>query len=496
MPLPDSSGHTEGVVRHRVRDAFRSVRARILTSILLTTALGLAIAGGTTYVVQREKVLNEIDTKLLSTVGALRFLAAGGEAGDEVPTTVEDFLTLAMQRVLPDHNESTVGLIDGVPAFVPSSALSFRIDHDAEFISMVRNRADDASIVMGTANSDSGRLRYVVIPVHIDGDETVGHYVSAYSLDAEVEAIASSFTMYALVAALTLILVGLVGWVVAGRLLRPIRTLRNAAASMTESDLSQRLEVVGHDDISDLTATVNGMMSRLESSFISNRQLLDDVGHELKTPITIIRGHLELLRPDSDEDINATRDLAIDELDRMSTLVTDIALLAQSQNPGFVEPEQESTADLTRMVFAKATALSTDHDWELDAAADLTVWLDPHRITQAWLQLADNAVKYAPPGTTIHLGSSASADGATPCVDLWVRDHGPGIPEEQLLRVFERFARDDEGRGIDGSGLGLSIVSVIAGAHGGRAFARKDAVEGAHVVIRIPRTPPTSKRDK
>jgi two-component system OmpR family sensor kinase len=489
VPLTDSPGQTGEVAGHRVGDALRSVRARILTSILLTTALGLAIAGGTTYVVQREKVLSELDTKLLSTVQALRFLAAGGEEGDdEVPTTVEEFLTLAMQRVLPDHNESTVGLMDGVPAFVPSSSVSFRVDHDAEFISMVRERADDASIVMGTAHSDSGRLRYVIIPVHIDGDDTVGHYVSAYSLDAEVEAIASSFTMYAVVAALTLILVGLVGWVVAGRLLRPIRTLRDAAATMTETDLSQRLEVIGRDDISELTATVNGMMSRLESSFITSRQLLDDVGHELKTPITIIRGHLELLRPDSDDDINATRELAIDELDRMSTLVADITLLAQSQTPGFVQPEPASVGDLTRAVFAKATALSTEHEWELESAAELSAAIDVQRITQAWLQLADNAVKYSPPGTTIHLGSAPSADGATPCVDLWVRDHGPGIPEDQLLRVFERFARDDEGRGIDGSGLGLSIVSVISQAHGGRAFARKDATDGAHLVIRIPRT--------
>ena len=111
--------------------------------------------------------------------------------------------------------------------------------------------------------------------------------------------------------------------------------------------------------------------------------------------------------------------------------------------------------------------------------------LDPARITQAWLQLAENAAKYATPGTPIELGSAVRGDGA---VELWVVDEGPGVPPDQLARVFERFARGADGRGGDGSGLGLSIVAAIAAAHGGTAHAEPSEPSGAglRVVIVLP----------
>ncbi|MCU1545040.1 MAG: sensor histidine kinase [Homoserinimonas sp.] len=471
----------------RIAGSLRSVRARILASILLVTIAGMTIAGVAAFLLQRERVMSTIDTKLTNTVDALRFIAAGGQGSNEVPATVSDFLTLAMQRVLPDHNESTVGLVDGAPAFVPSSDLSFRLDEDEKFIALVTSLADTDNVVMGTVNAEAGQLRYVIIPVRLDGDDTVGHYVSAYNLDAEVEAIADSFRTYAAIAAITLFLVGLVAWGVAGRLLRPIRTLRDTAARITESDLSERIEVVGSDDVSDLTATVNDMLGRLEGAFISQRRLLDDVGHELKTPITIIRGHLELLDPEHANDLAETRELAIAELDRMTTLVSDIALLATSQTPGFVNPIVCPVSDLTRSVYAKAKALSTKHQWVLAETAELTALIDVQRMTQAWLQLAENAAKYCPQGTAIEIGSTPSVDDGELFIDLWVRDHGPGIPVNQLERVFDRFMRSNEGRGVDGSGLGLSIVTAIANAHDGRAFAINDHRGGTKMVIRIPR---------
>lgn len=473
---------------HRIAAALRSVRSRILTSILLVTALGMAIAGGSAYLLQRERILNTIDDKLTATVEGLQFIADGGEAGQVLPLTVEEFLTQAMQRVLPDHTESTVGIINGVPALVPSSGLAFRIDRDDTFIESVISDADPEQVVMGTRTAEDGTLRYVIIPVAIEGDPDEGLYVSAYSLDEELASMTDAFRTYALIAAITLGLVGLVGWVVAGRLLSPIRSLRDTTDRITETDLSERIEVVGRDDVSELARTVNGMLERLEQGFLSQRRLIDDVGHELRTPITIVRGHLELLDPERTEDLAATRTLAIDELDRMSTLVTDIALLAKTRTPGFVTVEDTALADLTRAIFAKAGMLSPTHNWTLTAIAENHVRLDSRRITQAWLQLAENAAKYSPSSTTIEIGSAASADErGRPSVDLWVRDFGPGIAEENLVRVFDRFTRADEGRGVDGSGLGLSIVAAIAESHGGSAFALSGGHTGTRVVIRLPR---------
>ena len=155
----------------------------------------------------------------------------------------------------------------------------------------------------------------------MSGALSTGLYVAAYDLDAELSAVADSFQTYIRVALLALALVGLVAWFAAGRLLRPIRLLRDAAAGSSTADLTQRIPVTGRDDVSELAAAINAMFDRLQDSSMSQRRLLNDVGHELKTPITIIRGHLELLDAHNVNDVEETRTLAIDELDRMSTLV-------------------------------------------------------------------------------------------------------------------------------------------------------------------------------
>ncbi|WP_349899783.1 sensor histidine kinase [Parafrigoribacterium soli] len=461
----------------------RSVRVRILASILFVTALGMTLAGGAAFFVQRDRALAQIDSKLSETVRSLQSVA-DDEGGDGVPTTVRDFLTKAMQRVLPDIHESIVGIVDGRATMLPSADLSFRLDRDAAFINRVVDTADSTRVVMGTSGSRAGELRYVIIPVKIGADHSRGLYVAAYNLDAELAEIRDGLTIYTVVAALALVAVGLVGWVVAGRLLRPIRSLRETAARITETDLSERIAVVGADDVSELTVTVNDMLERLDGAFSAQRLLLDDVGHELKTPITVVRGHLELIEPDSPDDVRATRDLVLDELDRMSGLVADIALLAKTRIPDFVQPESTKLDELTEAVFSKASALSNERTWRLEETADGTAFVDPARITQALLQLAENAVKFSRPGTAIGIGSAVRDEAE---FELWVRDQGKGVEKNQLAQIFQRFARADEGRGVDGAGLGLSIVGAIAEAHGGRAFAESKPGAGSRFVIRIPR---------
>src|SRR5699024_2917573 len=137
-----------------------------------------------------------------------------------------------------------------------------------------------------------------------------------------------TFRTYALVAAAALVVLAAVAWVLAGRLLRPVRALREAAEQISDTDLSRRIPVTGTDDLSELTRTVNDMLARLETSFRSQRLLLDDAGHELRTPITIVRGHLEVMDPADPDDAAATRELALSELDRMHRLTDDLVLLA------------------------------------------------------------------------------------------------------------------------------------------------------------------------
>ncbi|MFC5503365.1 sensor histidine kinase [Lysinimonas soli] len=458
----------------------RSARFRILASMLLVTALGMTVAGVTTYLIQRERVLAQIDDRLEMTVDGLQSIA-DGTPDAPAPTTVSAFLTEAMQRVLPDHNESILGFVDRKAAYVPSSGIPFRLDRDPAFVALVLREADPRHAVRGTANTIWGTLRYVIIPVSIKSDIDTGLYVSAYNIDDELAQLSQAFGSYAFIALGVLVVVGLVGWFVGGRLLRPIRLLQTAASAASQNTLSERIPVTGNDDVSVLATTFNAMLDRLQSSFAAQRGLLDDVGHELRTPITIVRGHLELLDPGDVREVTVTRDLAIDELDRMQLLVDDIALLAKTDAPGFLRPARVDLGEFADSVLAKAQALAPERRWTLVARAEQPARIDPVRTTQAWLQLAENAVKYSTPGTPIELGCAVD----TETVELWVRDRGPGIPDDQLGRVFKRFARVGVGRGDDGSGLGLSIVAAIAELQGGRARA-ENVPGGARVVIELP----------
>jgi two-component system OmpR family sensor kinase len=311
-------------------------------------------------------------------------------------------------------------------------------------------------------------------------------YVAAYDLYAELGQVADSFKTYIRVALLALALLGLVAWFVAGRLLRPIRLLRDVAVgSSTAAELTERIPVTGRDDVSELAAAINAMFDRLQDSSRSQRRLLNDVGHELKTPITIIRGHLELLDAGNVSEVEATRALAIDELDRMSTLVSDISLLAASRAPHFVEPTEVDLDSFTTAVGAKASALDPARSWWVEPASGLAL-IDAGHITQAWLQLADNAVKYSTPGAPIVIAAEVSQTGTSPWLNLSVSDSGAGIAPEARERIFERFSRLESSRGTKGTGLGLSIVSAIAEAHGGTVLISGAPGQGSTFTIRIP----------
>ena len=284
-----------------------------------------------------------------------------------------------------------------------------------------------------------------------------------------------------MVALLSLLLVtAIAGWQ-SGRLLAPLRTLRETAEEISETDLSRRLPVTGNDDITALTRTVNGMLERLDEAFAGQRRFLDDAGHELKTPLTVVRGHLELLDSGSPAEVAETRELLLEEVDRMSRLVGDLILLAKSDRPDFVTTRPADLSRLTEDLVAKARGLG-DRDWRLDGLAEVKVVVDEQRITQAVLQLADNAVKHTGPGDVVAIGSSYDGSSAR----IWVRDTGPGVPPADRQRIFERFGRSTVPEGDEGFGLGLSIVGAIIDAHGGTVAVEDADPPGARFVITLP----------
>nr|WP_274638029.1 HAMP domain-containing sensor histidine kinase [Microbacterium bovistercoris] len=485
---------------HRTQRSI-SARTRILGAILAVAFVGLSVVGGVTFLVQRERILAGVDDRLTTQVAALRTVAGAPDPSAIPPTdetatasedlaiddygSVADYLHAAVARLVPAQNEASVAVIDGQPRFRPETLSGFDISGDRQLLQRAVSEAEAAqTAVMGTAATDAGSLRYIAVPVTMPGDPSEGVYIRAVDLDQELQPLAASVITYGIAALIMLAAIGGVGWFVAGRLLSPIRHLRDTADSITLADLGVRIPTQGNDDISDMTRTVNSMLDRLEGSVDVQRQLLDDVRHELKTPITIVRGHLELMNPADPDDVATTRALGIAELDRMTRLVADIDLLATVEGGEQFTMREVDVATLTRRIGELVTVIP-GHEWSVAAIADVRVSGEPDRLLQAWLQLADNAAKYTPTGSPVEVGSTASADE----LQLWVRDHGAGIPPATRHRIFRRFDRAGGKRTVGGSGLGLAIVDAIVKAHGGACHVTDTPGGGATFTIRIPVSP-------
>jgi len=212
------------------------------------------------------------------------------------------------------------------------------------------------------------------------------------------------------------------------------------------------------------------------------RTFVDDAGHELRTPVTVLRGHLEVLDTDDAADVASTRALLLNEIDRMSRMVDDLIVLAKAGRPDFVQPQWVDAAALTDQVLTKMSA-TAPRDWQVDSRAVGSVEVDAQRITQALLQLVGNAVRHTEPGDVVAIGSDRGVDA----VRWWVRDSGPGIAVHEQEAIFERFRRGEHGVATgEGSGLGLSIVRAIAQAHGGRVDVQSVVGGGATFVLSVP----------
>jgi signal transduction histidine kinase len=205
------------------------------------------------------------------------------------------------------------------------------------------------------------------------------------------------------------------------------------------------------------------MMDRLEQAFDTQRNFINDAGHELRTPITIIRGHLEVMDSDPQSQ-QETIELVLDELDRMNRLVEDLVLLAKAERPDFLQIEMIELNSFVTELFTKLEKLGA-RNWHLDnqiLSGKMTG--DRQRITQAIINLANNAVQHTRVNSLIVFGAKMEKD----CVEFSLRDTGDGIAAEEQKRIFDRFTRvKNTRRHSDGSGLGLAIVKAVVEAHRG-----------------------------
>lgn len=460
------------------------MRARITAAVALMVMTALLGTGAVIHLVEARRVETSVRTAVGQEFAEFRELRTAGKdpATGEPFTSSSRLLEVFLERNLPAPHEVLIGWVGG-PRWVGAGPHGDLASDPA-----VRDVVPDLVATGGDAvvhSKQHGEVRLSAQPISVDGQQDDALVVAVLMDEARGD-LRELLRTYTLISLLSLGLIVAVAWWVSGSLLAPIRGLNAAARRISATDLSARLTERGNDDLTDLTRTTNEMLDRLEAAFSAQRQFLDDAGHELKTPLTVLRGHLELLDADDPVELDETRGLLLDEVDRMSRLVQDLILLAKSRRPDFVVAEDVDLDQLTQSVLAKSQALGP-RDWRLDEVAHVTAAVDEQRITQALLQLADNAVKHTDEGDQIAIGSAVE-DGD---VRLWVRDSGDGIPEGDREAVLQRFGRAEVRPGDDGFGLGLSIVSAIAEAHGGTvhitdAPATPDAPGGAWVEIRIP----------
>lgn len=455
-----------------------SVRTRITVTAAVLTALALTTAGGLVYALESARIERQMNSQIEQEVAEFRNLQTGTDPTTGQPfTSIEALIRLFLARNVPDDDEALYGYWDGTTR-VSSESPHEEFERSPLLLAAIERRLTSG----GSERLDTELGEVVVTVVPTSSAREQGALVVTNFLSDEYDELNQTFRTYAIVSALLLLLVtGVAAWQ-AGRLLAPLRTLRVAAESISETDLSRRIPETGNDDITALTRTVNQMLARLESAFAGQRQFLDDAGHELKTPITVLQGHLELVDPHDPHEVAATRDLLVDETDRMARLVADLTTLAKTERPDFLTPAPVDVAPFLAGVLLKARGLGA-RAWTLDASVDVVADIDEQRITQALLQLAQNAVKHTAEGDEIGIGARMSGNG----LDLWVRDTGPGVADEDKDRIFGRFARGAL-QPDDGFGLGLSIVTAIARAHGGSVSVRDATGGGALFTITLPLT--------
>jgi signal transduction histidine kinase len=468
-------------------DASRSPRRRRLGGarlrILGWYVLLLVAATVLSVLLLREVLVrqldDEVEASLVQEAEELRALARGRdpETGQPFGRDVDAVFDTFLDRNIPPEGESLFTFVEGRP-YRASFGAPYRLDGDR---ALVERWSRLRSTERGDLDTPAGPVRYLAVPLRF-GEETRGVFVVANFMAGERAEVDHAIQVAAVVSVSVLLVASLVAWVVAGRVLAPVRVLTDTARSITETDLTQRIPVRGRDEIADLTATFNAMIERLEAAFATQRAFVDDAGHELRTPITIIRGHLELMGDDPAERRQIV-ELVTDELDRMSRMVDDLLLLAKAERPGFLEPEPVEVGVLTRELHHKVAPLA-ERDWRLERAAAVTVMADRQRLTQALTNLAQNATQHTEDGDVIALGSEATQHE----VRIWVRDTGTGIDPADHERIFERFSRAANGRRrSDGAGLGLAIVQAIADAHGGRVELRSRVGAGSTFTLVVPR---------
>lgn len=471
------------------RASFGSIRTRIVVGYVVLIAVALAITLLVARFALGARFDRDVDTRLADEVAQLeRIIAEGNPDTGRAFSDAAVLFDVHLRQVLPADDGAFYALVDGEPALLSFDAPADLLADEDVTAWWARVEASE----FRTIDTEAGPARVLIVPVRLEGG--TGTFVAAEFTRNGRADLNNVFGILALVGALVLLASALIAWTIAARVVRPVRRLTELSRSVTDADLSARIPVEGDDELAELSATFNAMMARLENGFSAQRSFLDDVAHELRTPITIIQGHVDVLGDDPDEAAE-TRAIVTDELVRMNRYVDDLLTLAQAEQPDFLRIEPVDLDELLDSIMAKVPGLGFRR-WVVDDRTQATATLDAQRIVQAVLNLAANAVRHSDDGSEIGIGiavASGDPDLDEHRLRFHVRDTGGGVDPEVVDELFDRHVRGAASRTLGGIGLGLSIVDAIAVAHGGSVSVRSQPGSGAVFTIVVPGLAPVDR---
>lgn len=336
--------------------------------------------------------------------------------------------------------------------------------------------------------SDLGDV-LVLTAVAETGQEDRAVVRAAESLQSTEEALEGLRGTFLWVGLVALFAAAALAWLMASRLTRPLRRLTELSGRVgDDEDLSARMPLAeaGQAETLVLAESFNRMLDRLEEAFAKQKAFVADASHDLRTPLTVVRGQLEVLARDPDpspEEVSRVQGVVSEATARMERLVGDLLLLARSDSGVSLKMERLAVVPLVE------AEIETRPDEqarriELGELSEREVQMDRDAISRALSNLVDNALRHSGEDGKVALSTVDHPTG----VEIRVEDDGPGIPSDQRERVFDRFARLDQSRSSDsgGSGLGLAIVKVLVESQGGSVLCEQSPLGGARFVIRLP----------
>jgi signal transduction histidine kinase len=446
--------------------AARSARTRILASFVIILLVSAVISMVALRVALGIRLDDQVDDALEQEVLELDRLLVDGRD----PETGRPFASLRavfdiyFARNVPSQEEAMLAYVDGEP--YRATLARFPVDRlpaqlGADFRTLSGRSPGESESANGRFNTSLGEARFRASRIVFRGE--TGAFVVTILPQAERNEIREIQT-YGVAATIGLLIIAsALAWVIAGRVLAPVRQLTETARTISQSDVTQRVEVRGTGDAAEMARTFNAMLDRLETVLGSQREFVRDASDEQRATVALV----------------------MDELDRMGRIVDELSLLAEVEQPDFLRPEWIDIKLFTHELSAKASALAV-RQWQLDHVGEGMLVADRHRLTESVMNLAHNAVQHTRPEDVIAIGTSLGEGEAR----LWVRDTGLGIPIPEQRRVFARFRRGAGAHRLyRGGGLGLAIVKAIAEAHGGRVELVSRPGEGSTFTIVVPQRP-------